>query len=489
MNSTVVLFAVLVGLGILAAASGHARSPQLVVTETGQGTIDHVVTVESPQHFRLGLAAGMNYGISQWYDLVNDPAGSLNIAHRPNDSEADQASLFNQVLNPGDLIGHILIAKYLFKDAPRACRILESNAARVRIETEYHPMFGHGINPKLHFRTTYTIYASGRIGIMHSLTADETQVIELWRNSVISLGDPTYFLASLRKGVGTMPDETTLLDSTQHWQPGQWAGRQVNFPGWITYEIMDNTSTELKLGRKLSGARSAAAGPYEINSQPGKFGWLRCTDQQSPYVWQKTASEFLRMYWDPATPEPNRNWTKASIMLAPRPDNPRQGGQGIHGWDRFKRFYYECGKFEIPAGSPITQYYMLQLGTANDALLPDLSHPDAARALADNYRTPSTLKFTAGQAADPAYDFGRACHRLAAADGRVAFTVEKGCLRPAFEIEGLGGASLPEVSVDGKPVEAVCGRLSDRSMIVQLLTDPRPGASIAITATPGGKKP
>lgn len=481
--------ALVIPLFLAVANCTQAQAPGLMVSETGQGTIEHVVTIEMPKHFRLGFVAGMNYGLSQWFDLANDPAASRNITHRLNDDEGDQGSLFNQVLNPGDLIGHILMAKFQFKDAPRACRILEANSVRVRVETEYHPMLNRDINTKLRFRTTYTIYGSGRIGINHQLIAEENQTIELWRNSVISLGDPSYTFSGLAKGTGVMPDETNLTDAAQNWKPGQWAGFQVNLPDWITYEILDNTATVLKLGRKLSGAKAGTGGLYEINSQTGKFGWLRCTDLQSPYQWQNSTSAFLRMYWDPTTPEPYRNWTKAGIMLAPRPDNPQQGGQGVHGWNRFKRFYYECGKFELTAKVPVVQEYMLQIGTAGDAWLPDLAQAETARAMAEDYRTPATLTCTQGRAGNPAFDFGRACHRLVADNGRVAFSPGKACLKPVFEIAGIDGAAVATVRINGKPVDVLSGHSDEHTLVIQLPMDLPAAANVEIAAPTGAPKP
>ena len=474
------VFSSLLLFALFISTSHPVQSQQLTVKEVGGDTIDHVIYVEAPGHFRLGAVRGMNYGLSEWYDLVNDPAGKLNIAHRPDDNEADQASLFNQVINPDDLIGHILIAKYLFKDTPRSGRIIEQNPVRVILETEYHPMLSHVSNVKLTLKTTYAIYYTGRIGIVNSMQANVDQGIEMWRNSTISLGDPTYHFNSAGKGNCKISGDRAL-DESQNWKPDEWAGWQVNFPGWITYEILGNTATELKLGKQLAGGKPATDGPYDINSQTGKYGWLRCSDRQSPYSWQNSVSDYLRMYWDPNTPEPYRNWTKANILLVPKPGNPNQGGQNIHGWERFKRFYYEYGKFDLAAGKSVTQYYLIQLGTAGDTLLPDFSNPATAIAQAENYRNPSPLEFTAGAAGNPVFDFATAAYKITSATGKVSFKAQGDCIKPVFEIAGKGGKSLPTVRVNGSAVDVIAAQLNNNIVLVQLLTDLKSGSQCEIS--------
>lgn len=333
-------------------------------------------------------------------------------------------------------------------------------------------------------KTAYTIYPTGRIGIIHSIKSEEKQVIELWRNSTISLGDPSYRFDGVAKGNGTLKG-TVVADPSQCWKSDEFAGMQVNFPDWITYEILGNSATELNLGRQLTGGKSASDGSYWINSRNGKYGWLRCSDLQSPYSWQGSVSEYLREYWDPSTPEPYRNWTKASIMLVPKPDNPKQGGQGIHGWDRFKRFYYEHGRFDMNAGETITQFYMIQLGTSGDKLLPDLSEPETARIHAASYRNPATLEFSSGSAMDPAFDFGRASYKIRAAAGKVAFKITGSrCLRPVFEVKGISGDSPLKIQVDGETVDAVAARIDGETVIVQFLSDLESGATIEICCPP-----
>ena len=41
----------------------------LTLIEDGVG-IDHKITVESAGNFRLAFESGLNYGLSQWFDLL-----------------------------------------------------------------------------------------------------------------------------------------------------------------------------------------------------------------------------------------------------------------------------------------------------------------------------------------------------------------------------------------------------------------------------------
>ena len=60
-----------------------ADQPALQVKEEYRGQSNHVVVVESPGRFRVGVLRDWNYGLSQWYDLVNDPKATLDLTRHP----------------------------------------------------------------------------------------------------------------------------------------------------------------------------------------------------------------------------------------------------------------------------------------------------------------------------------------------------------------------------------------------------------------------
>ena len=483
---TNVLFRVLGSMGgivglFLALVAVSSCGQSLQVHEQAVGSDDHVIMVEAPGHFRIATLRGMNYGLSQWFDLVNDPAASRNILHRPDDDKGDQASFFNQVINPGDMIGHIAQAGTIFKTIPRSCRIVEQNAVRVILDTQYHTMLNNvnNVNTGLFFRTVYTIYGTGRIGIRHSLHADKGQGVDLWRNSTLSVGDPTYHFNPVDKGNGKLEGHR-LVDPSRQWAANCYAGMQVNVQGWRSYAIEGNTADTIQLGAQLSGQPSPPDVTYEIVSQAGRYGWLRCSDLQSPYSWQGSRSAYLRMYWDPQTPPPYTDWTKGSLMLVPKPDNPHQGGQSVHGWDRFKRFYYEEGHFDLAAGETVTQDYMIQLGTKGDTLLPDLSRDDAAKACADAYRIPQEVDVVTGSQGIPPFDFGRACYRFGAHDGKLTLAPKQTLLNPVIEVTGIDGSI--DVKSDKGQLDFVSARTESNTIVLQVWGTLDPGKMIEIVA-------
>ena len=478
--------------------SCFAEQHQLLVRDLNPDKSNHVVVVESPCRFRLAVVRGMNYGLSEWYDLVNDPKAVVNLTRHPtpwntvnrarNDAEDtrfiitqkrpaaeddhyDQGSLFNQLFNPGDGTAHINYIPPSGRETPRSCRVVEQNPVRAIVETKYYC----GV---IAITTTYAIYSSGRIGVVNAISTDTDYTVEAWRNAIIALGDPTYHFSGVAQGEGKVRDGI-LIDETKSWKPDSLIGLQVNFPDWIIYEVAGNTATQIRLGKQLHGQKPASDGHYCVNSQDGQHGWLRCSDLQSPYGWQGSTSAYLREYWDPATPDPFKNRTKASILLVPQPGNPMQGGQGKHGWDFFKRFYYECGKFELKAGQPLTQHYMIQLGTKGDTVLPDLSSNNIARACAEAYRTPAALVCTVGGTGKSAFDHGLACYKLEADGGKVVFEPKETLMDPVFEVSGIAGAV--ELKCEKAKLDFTCAQISSKAVILQVWGKLASGESVAIT--------
>ena len=78
--------------------------------------------------------------------------------------------------------------------------------------------------------------------------------------------------------------------------------------------------------------------PY---SGPDSTGWIRSSTTQNPYSSVSAPESYIFAYWRASTtPAPYTNFTKASVLLVPRPGNPNQGQQGRHNWGGWKRWYY-----------------------------------------------------------------------------------------------------------------------------------------------------
>ncbi|MBT3375007.1 MAG: hypothetical protein HN742_23770 [Lentisphaerae bacterium] len=377
---------ILFWVAMLCTSWAATAEPVVQVTETGTG-LKHEVTVEAATRFRLVFEARKNYGITKWFDLSGDPVGETDLLANPTDYILlhAQGALFNQCLNPGDLIGHVAAGGSLHKGVPRSIRIVPSPPDRAAIENRYSPMLGD-VNRELVFRTLYVIHADGRIYVRSVLSAAQAQRITLWRNSVITLGDPTFHTKVAGKLVAELTGPNQLSVSGVDWKPDEWAGYVVEQDDYRYYDIVSNTRSVLTVNPQDPNKR-ASSGALSIRSHRVKYGWLRCDSMSRPVGWHREPAEFLYAFWDPTTPEPYQHWTKASILLVPSPANPRQGRGGrIHGWRGCKRLFFETGAFDLGARESVTQDYMIQLGSS-DGGLPDLSNLATCRALAKQYRS------------------------------------------------------------------------------------------------------
>jgi len=336
----------------------------------------------------LVFEAEKNYGITKWFDLCGDPAGKTDLLANPTDylPQHAQGSLFNQCLNPGDLIGHVAAAGSLHKAIPRSIQIDTSPPDRAVINNRYSPMLGE-VNTNLVFTTRYVIHADGRIYVRSTLTGVTAQRITLWRNSIITLGDPTFHTKAAKNLMADLTAPNQLSVSGVDWKPNEWAGYMVEQDKYRYYDVVSNTRNVLTVTpqhpMKLPGD-----GVLSLRSSPTIYGWLRCDSVSQPIKWQSHPAEFIFAYWDPKTPEPYRDWTKASIMLVPHPRNAKQGHGGKpHGWRGCKRVYFETGAFDLGAGQSVTQHYLIQLGSSDSDDLPDLSDLATCRLIAGQYRS------------------------------------------------------------------------------------------------------
>jgi len=360
--------------------------PTVKVSESGAG-LRHAVTVEAPKRFRLVFEAEKNYGITKWFDLCGDPTGKTDLLANPTDyiPQHAQGSLFNQCLNPGDLIGHVAAAGSLHKDIPRSIQIVKSPPDRAVINNRYSPMLGQ-VNANLVFTTRYVIHTDGKIYVRSTLTADTAQRITLWRNSIITLGDPTFLTKAAKKLKAELTAPNQLSVSGVDWKSNEWAGYVVEQDKYRYYDVVSNTRNVLTVAPQ-SPNKLPGDGVLSLRSSSTIYGWLRCDSVSQPIRWHRDPAEFIFAYWDPKTPEPYQDWTKSSIMLVPHPTNAKQGHGGqLHGWRGCKRVFFETGALDLGAGESVTQHYMIQLGSSANDGLPDLSNLATCQRLAGEYR-------------------------------------------------------------------------------------------------------
>lgn len=374
-------------LGTLGLGAMDSVSAQTVVTVSESGTgLGHEVTVEAPGRFRLIFEASKNYGITRWFDLCGDPAGKTDLLANPTDyiPAHAQGALFNHCLNPGDLIAHVAAAGCQHPDVPRSIKIVDCPSDRAVIENRFSPMLGTA-NQDLVLTTRYVIHADGRIYVRSTLTALAAQQITLWRNCIVTLGDPTFDTKTAVDLMAELATPNQLSVGAVDWRPDEWAGYVAEQDGYRCYDIVRNTRDLLTVNPQNPDKRPGP-GLLSLRSNPTVYGWLRCDSISQPIQWHRDPAEFIFAYWDPKTPEPYRDWTKASILLVPHPMNQRQGHGGLlHGWRGCKRMFFETGPFDLAPGESVTQRYLIRLGSGADEALPDLSRLSTCRRLADDY--------------------------------------------------------------------------------------------------------
>ncbi len=300
--------------------------PSLTLGHAGTG-LDETYTVESTGEFRLVFDAGDNWGISEWYDLVNDPDAERNLTGPgygtgSTDVTVSEPGLFNQVYygtTPDDPKLFHRSAKYYWPLSARSFEIVENTSTRIRVASTCHPMLAAGVLTDITVRVDYTIYPDGRIHITCATTAASgTTMDQQWVQAIMGLENPG--------GTGSVPPDIT-------------------------------------------------------------GGWVRATDTQNPYNYSADFDPYLFAYWDPTTPPPNTNFAKASALLVPRTGNPSQGNRFIHSWDNFLRWGYTTGvSTTISGGQTITQRYLLHLGTEGSLFLPDIKTSTVADPLAAAYQ-------------------------------------------------------------------------------------------------------
>jgi len=314
-----ILFSLLVSFTLGASANGQMR-----LLDSGTG-LSRTVTVESTGLFRLVFEAADNWGIAQWYDLINDPSARTNLTGPgygvSKDISTAEPGLFQQVFygtKPDDPKLYTRAAGHYFPNSPRTFNILENSPSRVVVQAISSPVTNAvGVLSNVTGDVTFFIYPNGKIYIHSILRVARAQTASEWRCAVLGLSDPT------------------------------------------------------------------SAEPY---SGPDSTGWIRSSATQNPYEYAETPASYIFAYWRASTtPAPYTNFTRASVLLVPKPGNPNQGKQGRHNWAGWKRWYYGNISLNLAAGQSVTQDYLIQLGTQGSGVLPNINSSAVADRIAKAY--------------------------------------------------------------------------------------------------------
>jgi hypothetical protein len=298
--------------------------PAMTLTDSGS-RLTRLVTVESAGLFRLVFEAADNWGLAQWYDLVNDPSAKTNLTGPgygvTRDISTAEPGLFQQVFygtKPDDPKLYTRAASHYFGNSPRSLNILENSGARVVLQAKSSPVANAvGVLSNVTVEVTYYIYPNGKIYVHSVLQVTRAQTATDWRCATLGLNDPT------------------------------------------------------------------SRDPY---SGPDTTGWIRSTATQNPYSSISGAERYIFAYWRASTtPAPYTNFTRASVLLVPKPGNPNQGQQGRHNWSGWKRWYYGNVSLNLSAAQSVAQDYLIQLGTQGSSILPDINSSAVANPIARAY--------------------------------------------------------------------------------------------------------
>src|SRR6267142_7185224 len=188
-------------LWLILTLAGYANSQtrgSMKLFDSGSG-LNRMVTVESTGLFRLIFEAGDNWGLAQWYDLVNDPSAQTNLTGPgygvTNDISTAEPGLFQQVFygtNPDDPKLYTRAAGAYFPNSPRAFNILENSSSRVVVQAISNPVVNAvGVLSNVTADVTYYIYPNGKIYVHSVLRVAAAQTASEWRCATLGLSDPT----------------------------------------------------------------------------------------------------------------------------------------------------------------------------------------------------------------------------------------------------------------------------------------------------------
>jgi hypothetical protein len=317
-----------VTVGNPSAPSGDPSGPELTLVDVGTG-LNRVVTIDSVGLFRLVFEAADNWGLSQWYDLVHDPTGSTNLVGPACGSGSPYPCTDVTTAEPG------LFQWVFYGTTPD--------------------------DPKLYTRSAYYYFANlSRTFTILEQTRERIVVEAVSHPAVTSQGTLDNVTGTVRYTI--YPDGRLYIHSILSVRQAQTA------TGWFN---------------AIMGLEDPG---HQGEVPPDRAGWIRASATQNPYTYVTGAEPYVFAYWSPNTPAPYANFSRASILLVPRAGNRLQGKQIIHSWSNFVRWGYGMQTLSLPAGGSVTQDYLIQLGTQNSSVLPNINTSAVADPIAAAYQ-------------------------------------------------------------------------------------------------------
>lgn len=322
--------AILIGI-LFFSALGDGQT--LSLAQSGSGNTATIAVTSSGQ-FKLVWEAGDNWGLSQWYDLVNDPSATTNLALAysvggPGGPCGIESGLANMTFYAAD------DEKLDIFEASQGCAypmatptmsIVQNGAGLVILKSSANPLVNTSIGTNITGQVTYYVYPNGKIYIHNSV-------------SVVMAED---------FGNGGMADLFIADMGLNDPIPGGGGGTAPDTAGWIRADKSSNP-------------------------------WDNSTTNNEPYLFT---------YWGSGTSAPYANFTKASIMLVLSPNNTFATQYQVrHGWScgtgcgtlRWG-YRYSPGPNMAP-GQMISNDYLIQLGTQGSSSLPNMTVQSGACAI------------------------------------------------------------------------------------------------------------
>lgn len=318
-----------------------AYGQTLSLSNTGSGNTQ-VISVTSSGQFKLAWEAGDNWGLSQWYDLVNDPSATNNLAGPIYSVNGASAPCFAE---PGlaNMVFYANLDSKLdmrqvgptctYSSATPTMTIVQNTSSRVVLQTTANPVSANSApDTNITGTVTYYVYPNGKIYITTSVHV--TNAVNL------GLNNDDLFIASMG-----------LEDPTQ----------------------MGTTA-------------------------PDTQGWIRADKSSNPWDNSSTNQEaYVFAYWGPSTPPPYDGWTKASIMMVLSPNDSYPVIYPIrHTWAAGPGFgVVRWGYRLVPGpnmtmGQTLSYDFLIQLGTQGSSVLPNLTTTTVATPIADAYAASPT---------------------------------------------------------------------------------------------------
>lgn len=315
-----------------------------------------IFTVESSGQFRLVFESDDNWGLSQWYDLNNDPSATTNLAgpaysvSGPGTPCAAEPGLANITYYAvSDAKQFMRQIGCVYPSTPRAFTVLQNTADMIVVESSGNPVsFTTAPDPSVSVKVRYYILPTGKIYLRKSITAGSAG-LDLGAGSAdlfigtLGLQDPTQ--------TGTIPPDTQ--------------------------------------------------------------GWIRASTEQNPYSYEDHGDSATFAYWAQNSPSPYTHWTHASIVEAWSPNNSESNAvyrQIQHSWgdgagNGVVRWGYRISPGPVIAANATKTYeFLIQLGSENSSVLPNIVTSSTATTISSAFiaaptfpdiasaSTPATIK-------------------------------------------------------------------------------------------------